>query len=322
MRERALLGAVERIVHEVDHRVGERLEIRRRGRDLEAAELRPHLARAARPAARSRPRRSRRRSRTPRSSPASTPAARGSRRRSRCRRRRRPGTARCPPCRRPRGTAPRRDRSAGTVTSRPAPSVSVAFAARAASRTVIGASVWFCTTTGSSNVSPKFRNRGGRGRTISGSRAVIALSPLPNCLSPATATAIDAIARQVVGHLDRHGRLAVRVGLHRRRERGERVEVRANRDRRRRLRIRPVSTRAPSDACVESRIGDRILAPVHAPIRASSAVAFAAGFSHLHLASIGAAAAGIGMSTDFAGSCPRRRRAVPAADPVAAPIVP
>ena len=37
---RALLGALERVVHEVEQRVGERLEVGRRGRDLEAAELR------------------------------------------------------------------------------------------------------------------------------------------------------------------------------------------------------------------------------------------------------------------------------------------
>jgi hypothetical protein len=60
---------------------------------------------------------------------------------------------------------------------------------RTATSTVIAASVWFCTTIGSSNLSPKLRNRGGDGRTISGRRAVTALSPLPNCLSPATAIA-------------------------------------------------------------------------------------------------------------------------------------
>ncbi|MBK9963285.1 MAG: hypothetical protein IPP06_18755 [Saprospiraceae bacterium] len=79
---------------------------------------------------------------------------------------------------------------AGTVTRLPLPAVSVAFDARTATSTASGASVWFCTTTGSSNLSPKLRNRGGDGRTITGSRAVSALSPLPNCLSPATAIAI------------------------------------------------------------------------------------------------------------------------------------
>ena len=78
---------------------------------------------------------------------------------------------------------------AGTVTARPAPSVSVRLVVATASLTVIGASVWFWTTTGNWNVSPKFKNRGGLGRTISGSRAVIALSPLPNCVVPATASA-------------------------------------------------------------------------------------------------------------------------------------
>ena len=38
-------------------------------------------------------------------------------------------------------------------------------------------------------MSPKFKNRGGLGRTISGSRATSALSPLPNCFSPAVAIA-------------------------------------------------------------------------------------------------------------------------------------
>ena len=75
------------------------------------------------------------------------------------------------------------------MTLRPAPSVSARFDARIASFTVIGASVWFWTTTGSWNVSPKFRNRGGLGRTISGKRAVTALSPLPNCFSPDAAIA-------------------------------------------------------------------------------------------------------------------------------------
>ena len=63
------------------------------------------------------------------------------------------------------------------MNSRPAPSVSDMFAVRAAIRTVIGLSVWFWTTTGIWNESPKLRKRGGDGRTISGRRAVIALSP-------------------------------------------------------------------------------------------------------------------------------------------------
>ncbi len=60
-------------------------------------------------------------------------------------------------------------------------------AARTATSTVIGASVWFCSTTGSSNRSPKLRKRGAEGRTISGSRAVRLDSPLPKNFSPATA---------------------------------------------------------------------------------------------------------------------------------------
>ena len=60
-----------------------------------------------------------------------------------------------------------------------------AFVARTASFTTIGESVWFWTDDRAGlNVSPKFRNRGGLGRTISGSRAVSALSPLPKFLSP------------------------------------------------------------------------------------------------------------------------------------------
>ena len=149
-----------------------------------------------------------------------------------CRTSRRSGTARC---RRSSAAAGNRTSTrsfAGTVTSRPAPSVSAALVARTATLTVIGASVWFCTTTGSSNVSPKLRNRGGDGRTISGSRAVIALSPLPNCLLAGGRDRDDAVARQVVGHLDLDARPARRrrsstVG----RERRERVEVGAHRDR-------------------------------------------------------------------------------------------
>src|SRR5690606_5187209 len=38
--------------------------------------------------------------------------------------------------------------------------------------------------------SPKLRNRGGEGRAISGSRAVIVDSPLPNRSAPSIATAI------------------------------------------------------------------------------------------------------------------------------------
>ena len=65
-----------------------------------------------------------------------------------------------------------------------------AFDARTATSTSIGLSVWFCTTTGNSSLSPKFKKRGADGRAINGKRAVIADSPAPNCFSPATATAI------------------------------------------------------------------------------------------------------------------------------------
>jgi hypothetical protein len=61
---------------------------------------------------------------------------------------------------------------------------------RTTTSTVISASVWFCTSTGSSILSPKFMNRGADGRTISGSRAVIAASPWPNCVAPWAATAM------------------------------------------------------------------------------------------------------------------------------------
>jgi hypothetical protein len=61
---------------------------------------------------------------------------------------------------------------------------------RKATSTSIGASVWFCSTIGSSSWSPKFRNRGALGRTISGRRAVTFDSPIPNCCPPATATTI------------------------------------------------------------------------------------------------------------------------------------
>ena len=76
---------------------------------------------------------------------------------------------------------------AGTRTRRPSPSVSIAFVARTATSTVIASSVWFCTTTGNSNRSPKLRKRGADGRAINGSRAVIADSPLPARAAPSTA---------------------------------------------------------------------------------------------------------------------------------------
>ena len=56
--------------------------------------------------------------------------------------------------------------------------------------TSIGCSVWFWTTTGSSNRSPKLRNRGADGRTITGSFAVIVDSFAPNWRSFVAATAI------------------------------------------------------------------------------------------------------------------------------------
>ena len=52
-----------------------------------------------------------------------------------------------------------------------------------------GLSVVFCTTTGSSNVSPKFRKRGAVGRTVSGRAAVMIDSPVPNRSTSSTATA-------------------------------------------------------------------------------------------------------------------------------------
>src|SRR5437764_9510265 len=65
-----------------------------------------------------------------------------------------------------------------------------AFVARTATSTVIALSVWFCSTIGNSNRSPKFRKRGADGRAIKGRRAVIVDSPEQHCLPPATATAI------------------------------------------------------------------------------------------------------------------------------------
>jgi hypothetical protein len=62
--------------------------------------------------------------------------------------------------------------------------------ARTATDTSSGASVWFCTTTGSSNRSPKLRKRGGDGRTISGRRAVMVDSPEPKAFPRVAATAI------------------------------------------------------------------------------------------------------------------------------------
>jgi hypothetical protein len=79
---------------------------------------------------------------------------------------------------------------AATTTRRPAPSVTAAFRARTATSTLSSRSVWFCTTTGSSKRSPKFRKRGGDGRTISGRRATSDASPDPNWRAPETATAI------------------------------------------------------------------------------------------------------------------------------------
>ena len=79
---------------------------------------------------------------------------------------------------------------AATTTRRPSPSVSAAFRARTATSTDISRSVWFWTTTGSSKRSPKFRKRGGDGRTISGRRATSVASPEPKRRAPEAATAI------------------------------------------------------------------------------------------------------------------------------------
>ena len=79
---------------------------------------------------------------------------------------------------------------AATTRRRPAPAVSAALRARTATSTVISASVWFCTTTGSSKRSPKFRKRGADGRTMSGRRATSVASPEPKRRAPSTATAI------------------------------------------------------------------------------------------------------------------------------------
>ncbi len=68
--------------------------------------------------------------------------------------------------------------------------MSAALRARTATSTVIAASVWFCTTTGSSKRSPKFRKRGADGRTMSGSRAVSVASPDPKLRGPEAATAM------------------------------------------------------------------------------------------------------------------------------------
>src|SRR5262245_9976968 len=76
-----------------------------------------------------------------------------------------------------------------------------AFAARTATSTFSGWSVWFCTTTGNSTLSPKLRNRGALGLAIIGNRAVIADSPAPNCLSTATATAITRYRVRLSGSL-------------------------------------------------------------------------------------------------------------------------
>ena len=79
---------------------------------------------------------------------------------------------------------------AGTLTRRPALPSTVALRARTATSTASGASVWFWTTTGNSIRSPKFRKRGGDGRTMSGRRAVSVDSPAPKLRAPAAATAI------------------------------------------------------------------------------------------------------------------------------------
>jgi hypothetical protein len=56
------------------------------------------------------------------------------------------------------------------------------------------------------------RKRGGDGRTISGSRAVMADSPLPNCLAAGHGHHHHPVAGQVVGQLDRTGGMAIGIG--------------------------------------------------------------------------------------------------------------
>jgi hypothetical protein len=80
---------------------------------------------------------------------------------------------------------------AGTVTHKPLSPVSFRLLTWMTTSVTRGSSVWFCSTTGSSMLSPKFRKRGADGRTINGSRAVRLASAEPNCLPPAsTATTI------------------------------------------------------------------------------------------------------------------------------------
>src|ERR1044072_1697588 len=76
---------------------------------------------------------------------------------------------------------------AGTVTRRPAifdspaPSwAKTAFVTRTATSTDIAASVWFWTTIGNSNRSPKFKKRGADALAIKANRAVIVDSFKPN----------------------------------------------------------------------------------------------------------------------------------------------
>jgi hypothetical protein len=80
--------------------------------------------------------------------------------------------------------------AAGTVTRNPVAASAPRLADSTTTSASSGASVWFCTTTGSSKRSPKLRKRGALGRTINGSSAVTLASAVPNCWVPAAATTI------------------------------------------------------------------------------------------------------------------------------------
>ena len=151
---------------QVEDGVGERRDRRRRGRDLEAAVVgdaprRPahrlgHRARVDLAVRRERLRRRRRPHRQ-------VDVGRVGRARPW---RRRPGSAPGPPARPSPGSAPPRGRGpAPSPAGRRRPSGSRSSPARPRPRAA-ARSVWFWTTTGSSNRSPKLRKRGGDGRTM------------------------------------------------------------------------------------------------------------------------------------------------------------
>ena len=272
IRDAERVGRRVRVVGEVEHRVGQCLERRRRGRDVEPAELRHAHPSARAPVGRPHRRRSRHRWRTPR----------GGRRvdgqfhRGRVGGRAADGadpepgrTGQLPPTS---GSGPRRGRWRARSPERRWRLPASRLAASTTTSTSTATSVWFWTTTGSSNESPKFRKRGADGRTISGRRAVMLASAVPNCWAPVGGDDHHPVAGEVVGerHVDR--------GVCRRRpvvtsgpNSGEGVEVRCAP--RSAVATRTLDRRTPTEASAPAMSPSPASSPARPPVPAAAVLA-------------------------------------------------